>query len=126
MHLILQMVVAIIRKKKANNKPAKIAPITLVAANSTAKSTNDTKIVPMIPIDHAVLLAQLHFLTVSQPKAVVARPIARYKTAIPNTTHRNAGVRVITAIKVRKAVIIPTIILPITATPRQLDLKQQL
>ena len=45
---------------------------------------------------------------------------------MPRTTHKNAGVRVITAVMRRKAVIIPIIILAAIANNGQLILQLQL
>jgi hypothetical protein len=42
-------------------------------------------------------------------------------TAIPKSTHKNAGVTVIVAVIVRIAAITPTIRLTITDVPRQLN-----
>ncbi len=104
-----------------------IAPMTLVAAKVTAKRIIDTSIAPSIAIRSTGRILQTQPLMPELRIAtLVTSVIARYTTAIPSTTHKNAGVTVITAVKVRKAVIIPMIMLATIATPTQLHLHPQL
>lgn len=97
--------------KNARSNPAKIAPRMLVAANVMPRRIIDTRIVPKIPKSNVFKEEQ------KQPSPLeeyeppeVARSIARYTTAIPRRTHRNAGVMVIVAIKVSIPAITPIII----------------
>ena len=110
-----------IREKNNNKRPVMIAPTTLVAANSIARSTTDIKIVPSIPIRRTGRTAHIQSL-IPNPSAndKVISTTARYETAIPNTTHKNAGVTVIVAVIVKNAVIIPIIMLATIASPVQL------
>ena len=111
----------IIRAKKPSNKPAKIAPITLVAAKLTAKRISESKIVPKIPIISVVNDEHIHLLVpLLSDAAVITAVMPRYTIAIPKVTHKNAGVRVMVALKVRNAVIMPIIILATTANTVQL------
>jgi len=50
LHFIRHAVDVIISEKNVNNAPVIIAPITLVAAKLIARSTNDVRIVPSIPV----------------------------------------------------------------------------
>lgn len=103
-----------------------IAPITLVAANDIDNNISEVRIVPRIPIINAENAG--HLQRVSSDLSLFFVPTkasARYTTAIPNTTHKNAGVTVITAEKVRNAVIIPMIMLATTAIPVQSILHPQ-
>ena len=89
-----------------------MAPKTLAAGNVIANSTIERRIVPNIPArtsDKGVSI-QLHNLR-HLKLAATAKFTARYTTAIPKRTHKNAGVTVITAVIVSKVAIIPTIAL---------------
>ena len=123
MHLTLQAVVVISNEKNVNKTPVNIAPITLVAANETARSINENRIEPKTPIIHAVEFGHKHRLAESELSAATTRFTPRYTIATPKTTHKKAGVTVIVAINVRKAVITPTSILPIIEIPVQLNLQ---
>ncbi len=114
-----QAVDVIIRKKKNKSPPVRIAPITLVATNSTASKTIERSTVPRMPASNAVTMLHKpsqHLLRKEPPET---RATARYTTAIPRVTHKNAGVRVIAAVILRNAVIIPIIRLATTAKPTQ-------
>lgn len=125
-HLIRHAVSANIKEEKAKSKPVIIAPIILVAANVIANRTTDVNIAPNIPVNNTDKMGQIQFLTVTQREdADTAKSIARYTTAIPKATHKNAGVTVIVAVIVRNAVTTPIRILAIIATTEQLDLQQQ-
>ena len=93
----------------------------LVAANSTAKRIAAVKMVPRIPVRIAERMAQIlqPRIQVSPKNGVFASKIARYPTAMPRTTHKNAGSTVMTAAKRRNAVIVPIIKLAINANARQ-------
>lgn len=111
------------RDKKARSRPVIIAPIMLVAAKVIPKSIIAISMAPSIPasktgnIEHAQLRVPL-------PR--VKRSIARYTTATPKTTHKNAGVTVIAAVMVRNAVMIPIIRLATIEITVQLLLQLQL
>lgn len=123
MHLIRHATVVTISEKNASNAPVMIAPITLVAANVIAKRTIDVKIAPSIPTKITDRL--LHTHPDLRITGDTASNIARYTTAMPKTTHKNAGVTVITALNCRNAVIIPIIILATMARPAQSLLQVQ-
>lgn len=104
-----------VRKKKNRSAPVRIAPIILVAANSMASRTMESNTVPRIPASSALTI--LHKLSQHprRKRAAETRIMARYTTAIPRSTHKNAVVRVIAAVILRKAAIIPIIRLVTTA-----------
>jgi len=127
MHLTMQVTEVMSKVKNPSNAPAKIAPITLVAANSIAKRINDRRMVPQIPIISVVNAVHTHLLVPLLLNSVPAiAVIPRYTTAMPKTTHKNAGVSVIIVLKLRNAVIMPMIILATTANTVQLGLQLQL
>ena len=97
-----------VREKNIRRAPVIIAPNRLVAAKGIARSITDTKIVPRMPATSGVIAGhtQVRLLLFRIIAAVMGR-IARYTTAMPKSTHKNAGVTVITAIKRSIAVIIP-------------------
>ena len=98
-----------VRKKKNKSAPARTAPITLVAANSTASRTIDNKTVPRIPTSSAVIIVHKLPQQTLRKSAALMSVTARYTTATPRITHKNAGVRVIVAVILRNAVIMPII-----------------
>ena len=110
-----QAVEVTVRKKKNSKAPASIAPIMLVATNSMARSTIERSIVPSIPASSAVTMVHRSLQHPLRKRAAAIRVTARYTTAIPRSTHKNAGVKVIAAVILRKAVIIPRIRLATTA-----------
>ena len=114
-----------ISDKNAKSPPVIMAPVMLVATKSTANNITDNKIVPKIAMrtnDNDVHL-QL-FLTLGHWLIEVeTRIIARYTTAMPSTTHKNASPTVIAAVMRKNAVIIPIIILAITAKNGQVILQ---
>ena len=115
-----------VREKNVKRAPEIIAPITLVATNSIAKRTTDVKIAPRIPVKSTGSTAQTHpLLPVPLTTAANIGVNARYTTAIPRTTHKNAGVIVITAVMRSIAVITPTIKLAIIESTEQLFLHSQ-
>ena len=96
----------------------------LVAANVMARRITAARIVPSIPIKMAFKLAQKHLhLDAGVDSADAKYETPRYTTAIPNNTHKNAGVTVIVAVMVRRVVTAPRIILAITASTTQLNLQ---
>ena len=112
-----------VSEKNVSNAPVIMAPITLVATNSIAKSTTEVKTVPRIPVSKTGKIEQI------QPRVPPLRTtadmidvIARYTIAMPKTTHKNAGVTVITAVKRSTAAMIPIMILATTALNKQLFL----
>lgn len=99
------------RKKKNNRPPARMAPIILVATNSIASKTIESNVVPKTPTSKVFIIAHKslqHSLSLRKIAPEI-RTIARYPTAIPRSTHKKAGVRVIVAVILRKDVIIPII-----------------
>jgi hypothetical protein len=66
------------------------------------------------------VFAQQH-LNVVEAKSITPR----YTTAMPKTVHKNAGVRVIAAVILRKAAMIPTAMLIIRAAVVQVLLHEQ-
>ena len=110
------------RDKKARSRPEIIAPVKLVAANVIPNRIIAIRMVPRMPASKTGSIEQVQ-LRAFLP--LVKRSIARYTTAIPKTTHKNAGVIVIAAVIVRNAVIIPIIRLDTIAIPVQLLLQLQ-
>ena len=83
-------------EKRASRRPAKIAPMTLVAAKVTARSTRESKMVPKLPMIRVVNAVHTQVPTPKPFVAEVARAVApRKTTAIPKTTHKKAGVKAI-------------------------------
>lgn len=118
MHLVRQATSVSIRKNENRRSPVRTAPRILVAANSIAKSTTDSNIVAIIAPNRTVriVLMQQGVIVPQHFRDTENRSrIPRYTTAIPKTVHKNAGVTVIAAVILRKAVIIPTTILIIRA-----------
>ena len=112
--------------KKASRAPVIIAPIMLVATNSIARSINDAITVPIMPVSKRESAEHLQLRT--SLLRIVADNIsvsARNTIAIPNKTHKNTGVIVITALMRRIAATTPTIKLKTIATPAQSLLQQQ-
>ena len=121
------MVSVKIKEKNAISAPVIIAPITLVATKVIAKSITDVKIAPKIPVKRTDRIGQTHPLMFVPDKfAETAKTTARYTTATPKTTHKNAGVTVITAVVLKIAAIIPTIMLPTIANIEQFVLQVQI
>lgn len=103
-----------------------MAPMILVAAKVIANKITEIRAVPRIPVKTAVNVPLVYlqdFLPWQQQ--VVASNTAKYPIAIPNATHKNAGVTVITALICKKAAITPIIALAITAKLTQLGLFSQ-
>ena len=112
-------------EKKNSSSPVIIAPSTLVAANVMPSRIMDVTIVPKIPVRNALSLEQQLLLSEEAP-VEVRSVIPKYPTAIPNKTHKNAGVIVTSAVKRKIAARIPITILAITAIPVQLVWQLQL
>ena len=122
MHFTKQAVEVIISEKKNIKSPAIIAPSTLVAAKATQRSIIDVRTVPKIPVSCARSRSHTHFLRLPGIDDV-NKPKARYTTAIPSVTHKNAGVKVITAVYRRIPAITPITILATVAYSIQLCLQ---
>jgi hypothetical protein len=106
--------------------PVIIAPIMLVATNSIAKRITEVRIVPRIPVNRVGTMEHTQRLIPDiRICAAESRVNPRNATAIPKTTQRNIGVRVITAVILRNAAIMPMIILATIARPAQLHLQSQ-
>ena len=115
-----------VNEKNRINAPVIIAPIMLVATNSIARSITDVRIVPSMLIRSPLSVAHLQLLSKFLPVKVDTKSVtARYTTAIPKTTHKNAGVTVIAAVIVRNAVIIPSMMLAAVDNNKQLFLQLQ-
>ena len=126
-HFIKHTVSVNIKEKNAISAPVIIEPITLVALKVIPKSTTDVKIAPKIPVNKTDKTGQTQAFRVAPEKlADVIRLIARYTTATPKTTHKNAGVTVITAVARRTAAIMPIMTLAVMATTEQLDLHEHI
>ena len=123
-HFIRQAVEVTVNEKNRRSAPVMIAPITLVAANSIPKRTVENRTVPRIPLKRDVNTCPEHPLILWVSDAEI-RIVARYATAMPKTTHKNAGVTVMTAVILRKAVIMPIIMLETIAVAIQLYLFSQ-
>ncbi len=103
-----------------------IAPIMLVAGKAIPSSIKDVSIVPSTPMINVVYDEQQHPAYASLHKFPLCKKArAKYTIAIPNTTHKNAGVIAITAENLKKTVIIPMMILATTAVPVQSILQPQ-
>ena len=127
-HLTRQAVSVSTRKNESRRSPAKTAPRTLVAGNSIARSTTAKSMVAIIAprsTEIILLIQQGDLFSQQLTDATVTRRMARYTTAMPKTTHKNAGVIVIAAVILRKAVMIPTAMLTIRAIVVQLFLQVQ-
>lgn len=118
-HLTRQAEAEITRAKKRIDAPEIIAPITLVAAKSTARRITDVRIVPKMPVSISGKLVQPQ--SDALEKGDFIRAMAKYTTAMPKITHKKAGVNVITAEYLRKAAIMPIIMLDTAAIPLQLQ-----
>ena len=128
MHLTRQAVSVSVRKKESRRRPVIIAPRTLVAGNSTARRTIAKNIVAIIAprsTVRIVFIQQVDLFSQQLTEAMVIRRTPRYTTAMPNTTHKNAGVTVMAAVILRKAAMIPTTMLIISATVVQVPLQVQ-
>lgn len=96
----------------------------LVAAKVTPRRITDVSIVPRIPAKNAFRFLQQQVAS-RDSETGVTRVKPRKPTAIPNNTHKNAGVSVITPVKLKIAAITPIIILAITDLPMQLNSQLQ-
>ena len=128
MHLARQAVSVRVRKNDRSSSPVITAPMMLVATNSIASSITAKRIVArMAPsrIESVVRIQQGRQLLQQLIDTVVRSTTARYTTAMPKTTHKNAGVTVMAAVILRNAAIIPTAMLTIRATVVQVLLHEQ-
>ena len=125
MHFIRHTVSVNIKERNPISAPEIIVPIMLVAAKVTPKSITDVNTAPKIATSKTESAEQAQLLTESSEICGdVIKSIARYTVAIPKATHKNAGVKVITAVVVRTAPIAPIIILAITETAEQFVLQE--
>lgn len=117
-HLIRHAVSVRVREKNNKSNPVITAPIILVATNSIAKSIIENNTVARIDISSTVRIDFIQHGKLLQhmidTEAISNSP--RYTTAIPKSTHKNAGVTVMAAVIRRKAAIIPTVMLAMRAT----------
>ena len=100
----------------------------LVAANSIPRNTTDSSAVASIlPRRIGKVLLRQQGVLISQhlTKDDESNSTARYTTATPRRTHKNAGVTVIAAVILRKAVMIPTIRLITTEAVVHIFLQEQ-
>ena len=128
MHLTRHAVSVSTRKNESRSRPVIIAPTMLVATNSTASSTIAKRIVAIIAprsTERIFFMQQGDLFSQQLADATVMSNTARYTTAMPKTTHKNAGVTVIVAVILRKAAMIPTAMLTMRAIVVQLLLQAQ-
>jgi len=123
LHFIKQAVVVSVRDRKNSNTPAMMAPKILVAAKPTPSRMTAESAVPKMPVRTAVAVLQMQALLDSVPDE--ANSTARYTTAMPRATHKNAGVIVMVAVKVRAAAIMPIMKLAMAASVTQLHVQLQ-
>ena len=97
-HLIRQAVEVIISEKEKKRIPTIIAPITLVAANPTAKRITAETIVPRMPRSRPDVETQALLQETPWDKAADINVTARYRTAMPKETIEKIAVRVITPV----------------------------
>ena len=116
---IRQTELVIKSEKKNSKRPTIIAPVMLVAAKVTPRSNREVKIVPKIPAKKVARFLQQYFRS-EQHTDEFKISMPKYPTAIPKSTHKNAGVMVMTAVYLSTAAIIPIIILARTAFTVQL------
>ena len=99
MHFARHAFADIISVKNARRRPVTIAPNRLVAANVTARSNREVNTVPIKPTRRKGRMEHTHLrIPVFLMIAVMIGANTRYPVAMPNNTHKNAGVKVITAI----------------------------
>lgn len=98
----------------------------LVATNVTPRRITDVRIEPKIPANTAESVAGHEARASLSEKAEINSVKIRKATATPKTTHKNAGVTVITAVMRNIAAITPIIRLPMKASPVQVTLFLQL
>ena len=96
----------------------------LVAAKVMPSRITDVSTVPKAAIKNTVKLPQ-HLSRAPQDTRVAKSVMPKKPTAMPNKVHKNAGVTVISAEKLKKAVRTPTIALAINAFAKQLNLQLQ-
>ena len=101
-----------------------IAPITLVTAKVIPKRITDVSTVPKAPTKNAERFSQQLFSAAQQVDGV-KRVMPKYPIAIPNNTHKNAGVIVTRAVKRKIAARTPMIKPAIIAPPVQLISQSQ-
>ena len=105
------------KEKLIKSKPVIIAPTMLVATKVIARSTTENKTVPNAPASVAPnAVSTQHAFFSDNEKDNNAATINT--TAIPKVAHKNIGGTVMTAVILRKAVIIPITKLITNATPR--------
>ena len=99
---------------------------TLVAGNSIARRMRAVRMANSIPASISGIEShEQSFLNGRAPTEATSN-IARYTTAIPNATHKNAVETVIIAVKLKIAAVIPTIMLAAIANKVQSNLVLQL
>ncbi len=126
MHLIKQAEAVNINANEPTSTPIIMALRTLVAANVIAKSITAVRMVSSMPASISGIESQEQpFLKERIPTEVTSN-IARYTTAIPNATHKNAVETVIIAVKLKIAAVMPTITLAAIANKVQSNLVLQL
>ena len=87
-----------------------------MAANVIPSNITEVNIVPRIPVRRVgSTLHTQHLAPDPRISVMIIGVKARYTTAIPNNTHKKAGVTVITAANFKNAVTTPMMILAITA-----------
>ena len=110
-----QAVAVMISEKKNKSTPVRIAPTILVATNGIANKTTENSTVPTIPLSKEFTVFAVQDAAVASVSNAFTSRIAKYATATPNVTHKNAGVTVMTAMMRKKAATTPIIRLTTTA-----------
>lgn len=112
-------------EKKVISAPTRIAPRTLAGAKEMARRITARSTVPRIAARRVGNTVQKHLFLPLPETALVTSKTARYTTAMPNSTHKNAGVTAITAVKFRNAAMMPRIILATPESAMQFSLQLQ-
>ena len=125
-HLIKHTVSANIKEKNPINAPEIMVPIMLVVAKVMPKRIKAVNTAPKIAVNKTERTGQIQLFTeIFENLADANKIIARYTVATPKTTHKNAGVNVITAVVRKTAAITPIMMLAIIAATEQFDLQEQ-
>lgn len=124
-HFTRQAVVVTVREKAPNNTPTMSAERTLAGVGGIANRITAVRTVTRMPASKTGRTPHLHWHVPFPCNLSETSKTARYTTAIPNRTHKNAGVTVIIAENCRNAVIIPIITLATMANPAQFTRQPQ-
>ncbi|MBR2715655.1 MAG: hypothetical protein IKB73_05565 [Ruminococcus sp.] len=100
-------IVVIIKERDSSNSPTNTAPKALVAGNVMPSNITEIRIAPIIPAMNAEIIDFEHLGVSYRLSDEMIYAVKRYTTAIPKTTHKNAGVTVIIPVIVSTALTIP-------------------